>query len=142
VGRIHLTIGVFVPRQMAAFRLESGMQADIAGRYALSARAVRPPGRWRYKALGAHPSCCATSIADTLPDPSMAFATLILDSSSAAGRPPRRPRAATATNPHVCAMQTWGHRHASDLLDLEKRPNMPNSARPLGVEASRACWCI
>jgi hypothetical protein len=117
------------------------MQADIAGRHALSAIAVRPPGRWRYKALGPHPGCCATSIADTLPDPSIAFATLIGDSSSAAGRPPRRPRAATATSPHVRAMQTWGHRHASDLRDLEKRPNMPNSARPLGVEASRRGRC-
>ena len=34
-----------------------------------------------------------------VPDASIAFAALILDLSSAAGRPPRRPRAAAATRP-------------------------------------------
>src|SRR5579863_3363838 len=61
--------------------------------------ALRPPGTCRYNVLGAHPSCRATSTADILPEASMAFAALILDSSSAAGRPPRRPRAAADISP-------------------------------------------
>jgi hypothetical protein len=52
--------------------------------------AVRPLGRCRYKVLGAHPTCFATSTADMSPDAIIAFAALILDSSRAAGRPPRR----------------------------------------------------
>src|ERR1700727_17493 len=96
----------------------------------ICASAVRPPGRWRYNVLGAHPSCCATSIADMLPEASIAFAALILDASSAAGRPPRRPRAAAATRP-ARVRSTM----ISRSMELSA-PRMLNMNRPLGVVVS------
>ena len=68
------------------------------GETPLSATAARPPGTWRYKVEGLHPTCFATSAAVILPDDSIALAAVILIASNAGGRPPTRPRARLAAN--------------------------------------------
>jgi hypothetical protein len=67
-----------------------------------------------------------------VPDASIAFAALILDSSSAAGRPPRRPRAAAAISP-ARVRSTMISRY----MELSA-PRMLNMNRPLGVVVSIA----
>src|ERR1700722_2124625 len=106
------------------------MQTDINRHHALAARTARPPGRWRYKVLGAHPSCCATSIAGMLPDASIAFAALILGSSSAAGRPPTT--SSGSNQPRTGALDDDLAFHGTQCAgDVEHKP----PARRRGVDA-------
>jgi hypothetical protein len=135
-AEMHQPCGTSSP----CYRCFRPTQADIAGRHALSARTVRPPGRWRYKAPGAHPKLLRHFDCRHVARPQHGLRYPIwIRRVPQAGRPDDHGQQQQLA-PHACAMQTWGHRHASDLPDLEKEPNMPNSARPLGREASRACW--
>jgi len=56
----------------------------------------------RYNVLEAHPTRCATSIADMLPDASIAGAALILPSSRAEGRPPTPTASPTLAGSENC----------------------------------------
>src|SRR5271165_5813306 len=54
-------------RCLQGYRCREG-GSNYAAACSICARADRPPGRCRYNVLGAHPSCCATSVADMWPD--------------------------------------------------------------------------